>query len=268
MRYKLLALDIDGTLTNSQKKITPRTKAALMAAQKKGVRLILASGRPSAGVKPLAQELEMDKYGGFILSYNGAQVIDLQNNRTVYEKTLDPEVIPVIENLAHRYGVGVLTYVDGCVVTETPDDPYIQLEAKINGLPLKAVDGFSEAVTEKEPKCLMTGDGEYMGRIEPEIASALKGLSVYRSESYFLEIMPSNIDKAKSLERLCAYAGASREELAACGDGYNDIPMIEYAGLGIAMANAKDPVKGAADVVTLSNDEDGVAAAISRYFDI
>lgn len=268
MRYKLLALDIDGTLTNSQKKITPRTKAALMAAQKKGVRLILASGRPSAGVKPLAQELEMDKYGGFILSYNGAQVIDLTNNRTVYEKTLDPEVIPVIENLAHRYGVGVLTYVDGCVVTETPDDPYIQLEAKINGLPLKAVDDFSEAVTEKEPKCLMTGDGEYMGKIEPEIASALKGLSVYRSESYFLEIMPSNIDKAKSLERLCAYAGASREELAACGDGYNDIPMIEYAGLGIAMANAKDPVKGAADVVTLSNDEDGVAAAISRYFDI
>ena len=64
MRYKLLALDIDGTLTNSQKQITPKTKAALMAAQEKGVRLVLASGRPSAGVKPLARELEMDKYGG------------------------------------------------------------------------------------------------------------------------------------------------------------------------------------------------------------
>lgn len=268
MRYKLLALDIDGTLTNSQKQITPKTKAALMAAQEKGVRLVLASGRPSAGVKPLARELEMDKYGGFILSYNGAQVIDLKNNKTVYEKTLDPDVIPVIEKLAHHYGVGVLTYVDGCVVTETPDDPYIQLEAKINGLPLKGVEDFASAVTEKEPKCLMTGDGDYMGKIEPEIASALEDLSVYRSESYFLEIMPSNINKAKSLAKLCEYAGASREELAACGDGYNDIPMIEYAGLGIAMANAKDPVKGAADVVTLSNDEDGIAAAIHKYFDI
>ena len=114
----------------------------------------------------------------------------------------------------------------------------------------------------------MTGDGDYMGKIEPEIASALEDLSVYRSESYFLEIMPSNINKAKSLAKLCEYAGATREELAACGDGYNDIPMIEYAGLGIAMANAKDPVKGAADVVTLSNDEDGIAAAIHKYFDI
>jgi hypothetical protein len=267
MKYKLLALDIDGTLTNSQKVITPKTKAALMEAQQKGLRLILASGRPTDGVRPLAKELEMEKYGGFILSYNGARVIDLGTEQVVYEKTLDPKIIPVIGDLARKYHIGVLTYVDGCIITETPDDPYIQLEARINGLPLRAVENFAAAVTEKEPKCLMTGDGDYMGKIEPEIAAALGDLSVYRSEAFFIEIMPENIDKAVSLEKLCAYAGVTREELAACGDGYNDIPMIQYAGLGIAMANAKDPVKEAADVITLSNDEDGIVYAMEKYFD-
>lgn len=266
MKYKLLALDIDGTLTNSQKIITPKTKAALMEVQKKGLCLILASGRPTEGVLPLARELEMEKYGGFILSYNGARVIDLSNGKIVYEKTLDPEIIPVIGELAHRYQIGVLTYVDGCVITETPEDPYIQTEARINGLPLRKVENFAAAVTEKEPKCLMTGDGDYMSKIEPEIAAALGNLSVYRSEAFFIEIMPENIDKAVSLEKLCEYTGAAREELAACGDGYNDMPMIRYAGLGIAMANAKDPVREAADVVTLSNDEDGIAYALERYF--
>lgn len=268
MKYKLLALDIDGTLTNSQKQISPKTRQALMEAQQKGLRLILASGRPTDGVRPLARQLEMEKYGGFILSYNGARVIDLSNEQVVYEKTLAPEIIPVIGELAHKYKIGVLTYVDGAVITETPEDPYIQLEARINGLPLKGVENFAEAVTEKEPKCLMTGDGEYMGKIEPEIAAALGNLSVYRSEAYFIEIMPENIDKAVSLEKLCEYVGVTREELAACGDGYNDMPMIRYAGLGIAMANAKEPVREAADVITLSNDEDGIAAALEKYFEL
>ena len=87
MKYNLLALDIDGTLTNSQKKITPKTYQTLMEAQKKGLRLILASGRPTDGVRPLARELEMEKYGGFILSYNGARVIDLSNEQVVYENS-------------------------------------------------------------------------------------------------------------------------------------------------------------------------------------
>lgn len=268
MKYKLLALDIDGTLTNSQKQISPKTRQALMEAQQKGLRLILASGRPTDGVRPLARQLEMEKYGGFILSYNGARVIDLSNEQVVYEKTLAPEIIPVIGELAHKYKIGVLTYVDGAVITETPEDPYIQLEARINGLPLKGVENFAKAVTEKEPKCLMTGDGEYMGKIEPEIAAALGNLSVYRSEAYFIEIMPENIDKAVSLEKLCEYVGVTREQLAACGDGYNDMPMIRYAGLGIAMANAKEPVREAADVITLSNDEDGIAAALEKYFEL
>ena len=86
MEYKLIALDLDGTLTNSEKHITPRTKAALMEAQKRGVRLVLASGRPTFGIMPLAKELELARYGGFILAFNGGKIVDCKTGKTVFEK--------------------------------------------------------------------------------------------------------------------------------------------------------------------------------------
>lgn len=265
MNYQLLALDLDGTLTNSQKIITPRTKSALMEAQRKGLRLVLASGRPTQGILPLAGELELARYGGFVLSFNGARILDLQGDRILWEETLLPERIPGIYALAAAYGVSVLTYQDGRVVTETPGDPYIELECRVNGMPCQQVPSFVEAVKAPVPKCLMTGEGRRMEQIEEKVREALPGLSVYRSEPYFIEIMPQNIDKARALEKLLSLLGVPQRQLAACGDGFNDISMIAYAGLGVAMANAVPAVQAAADAVTLSNDEDGVAEAVYRY---
>lgn len=264
MKYKVLALDLDGTLTNSEKIITPRTKAALMEAQRQGLRLALASGRPTEGIRPLAEELEMARWGGFILSFNGTQIWDLQSGKILYQRVLDLERIPTIYGLAKKYQVGLLSYKDGAVLTETPDDPYIELECRVNKMPFTAVPSFVDAITEPVPKCLMTGEGSHMAEIEGPIRDALPGLSVYRSEAYFIEIMPEHIDKAYSLEQLLKIQGFARDELAACGDGFNDISMIRYAGLGIAMANAVPAVKEAADFVTASNDEDGIALAVER----
>ena len=102
--------------------------------------------------------------------------------------------------------------------------------------------------------------------VEPRVKAALgRDYSVYRSEPFFLEIMPKGIDKAKSLERLLDSLGMGREQMIACGDGYNDLTMIRYAGLGVAMENAVLPVKNAADYVTASNDEDGVALVAERF---
>lgn len=266
MKYKILALDLDGTLTNSQKIITPRTKAALMEAQRQGLRLALASGRPTEGIRPLAEELEMARWGGFILSFNGAQVLELGSGKILYQKVLDLDRVPTIYRLAQKYQVGVLTYKDGAVLTETPDDPYIELECRVNKMPFRAVPSFTEAVTEPVPKCLMTGEGSHMAEIEGPIREALPGLSVYRSEAFFIEIMPEHIDKAYSLEQLLKSQNLTREELAACGDGFNDISMIRYASLGVAMANAVPAAKEAADFVTASNDEDGVALAVEKFF--
>ena len=116
------------------------------------------------------------------------------------------------------------------------------------------------------PKMIMTDDGDYLATIEGRVKAALgKNLSVYRSEPFFLEILPKGIDKAQRLEKLLELVGISREEIIACGDGYNDLTMIRYAGLGVAMENAVLPVRKAADYITFSNNDDGVAHVVEKF---
>jgi len=113
---------------------------------------------------------------------------------------------------------------------------------------------------------MMLDEGDYLAMVEPKVKAALgRDYSVYRSEPYFLEILPKGVDKAASLERLLLKLGMSKAEMIACGDGYNDLSMIQYAGLGVAMDNAVLPVKKAADYVTLSNNDDGVAHVIEKF---
>ena len=116
------------------------------------------------------------------------------------------------------------------------------------------------------PKFLMTEDGDYLAMVEPRVKAALgKNFSVYRSEPYFLEVLPKGIDKARSLGRLLEILGMKREQMIACGDGYNDLSMIRFAGLGVAMENAVLPVRQEADYITLSNNEDGVAHVVEKF---
>ena len=116
------------------------------------------------------------------------------------------------------------------------------------------------------PKFLFVDDGDYLASVEPKVKAALgKNFSVYRSEPYFLEILPQGVDKAQSLERLLEVTGIKREEMIACGDGYNDLSMIKFAGLGVAMENGVLPVRKAADYITASNNEDGVGLVVEKF---
>ena len=110
MKYKLLVLDVDGTLLNDKKEITPRTHAALLKAQQMGVHVVLASGRPTNGVQPLAEALELNHYGGFILSYNGGQIINAQTGELMFEKRIDPAMIPYLNRKAKENGFAIFTY--------------------------------------------------------------------------------------------------------------------------------------------------------------
>lgn len=265
--YKMLVLDLDGTLTNSQKEITPRTREALIGLQEKGVLLVLASGRPTYGIAPLADELQMDRFGGYILSYNGGEIIDWSNGEKLYENVLPNEIIPQLYASASEHQVAILTYNEQYILTEHPDDPYVGKEAFLNKMEIRPCNNFLQEVNLPLPKCLIVGDAEQLITIEAKLSLALQGkISVYRSEPYFLELVPMAIDKAQSLAVLLNKKGLSREEMVAVGDGYNDLSMIQFAGMGVAMANAQEPVKKAADHITLSNEEDGVAAVIERFF--
>lgn len=267
MSYKMLVLDLDGTLTNSEKEITPKTKAALRGLQERNIPIVLASGRPTPGVLPVAKELEMEKYGGYLLSYNGGRIMDCKTGTVLYEKTLPPEKIPQISRFAKENGVTVLSYEGDCLITEDPEDQYVQLEAAINGIPVKKVENFSQYVQFPVVKCLVVGDGDKLTVLEERAKKEIgEKLNIYRSEPYFLETMPEQIDKAFCLGKLLELTGIRREEIVACGDGFNDLSMIRFAGLGVAMENAQAVVKEAADHITLSNDEDGIAAVIEKFF--
>ena len=268
MAYKIIALDLDGTLTNSEKKITPKTKEALFRIQEKGIKVVLASGRPTPGVVPLAEELKLKDYGSYILSYNGAKITNCKTNEAVCNVTLPKKIIKEVYEEAILQDAGIITYEDGAIVVGNGIDRYIEIEAGINKLPLKEVDNFVKYVDFDVNKCLLTGHDEHMARVERNFAKRFGTiLNIYRSEPFFVEIMPKGIDKAESLDNLLKQLGYTREELICCGDGFNDLSMIKYAGLGVAMANAQDKVKEAADFITLSNDEDGVAYVIEKFIE-
>jgi Cof subfamily protein (haloacid dehalogenase superfamily) len=266
MKYKVLVLDIDGTLTNSKKEITERTKVALRKAQENGVVVVLASGRPTPGIKPIAEEIELAKYGGFILSFNGAVITNYQTKEVIFEKVLPDGVVPLLYKESQKANVSIVSYLDDVIITETPDNQYVKIEAFINKMQVQKVDNFVDALRAPVTKCLMVGEPEKLVKEEERLKKKIGNrLNVYRSEPFFLEIMPQNIDKAYSLEKLLKHLGLTREQMIACGDGFNDRSMIEYAGLGVAMCNAQDAVKEVADLITLTNDEDGVALVVEDY---
>lgn len=266
MNYKLLALDLDGTLTNSQKEISPRTLQTLLGAQQKGLRLVLASGRPEQGILPLARVLQLERFGGFIAAFNGGKIVDLSTGETIFQETLAAEVLPVIYRFAKTNKAALVTY-DACIVTEDEPDEYLRLEAQINQMQIRRVKGFLDYVSFPVTKCLLMGKPEKMALLESQLRHETGGrANIFRSEPFFLEVMPPRVDKAYSLSKLLSYLGLHRKELCAVGDGFNDLTMLQYAGLGAAMKNAQPAVKKAADYTAKNdNDHDGVAEVVEKF---
>ena len=158
MQYKVLALDLDGTLTNSEKIITPRTKAALMEAAARGVCIVLASGRPTVGIEPLARELELQKTGGCILSYNGGKIIDCKTGHTLVQHAFPPDLIEPVCTFSRYWNVVPLTYDSHGIVTENAASPYVQEEARINKIPVHQVENLPATVNYPINKLMLTGD--------------------------------------------------------------------------------------------------------------
>lgn len=266
MKYKLLVLDVDGTLLNEKKEITPRTQAALLKVQQMGVHIVLASGRPTNGVLPLAKALELDHYGGYVLSYNGGQIINVQTGEILFEKRIDPEMLPYIDKKAKKNDFAIFTYHKDCIITDKPDNEHVQQEARLSNMQVVGVDNFVEAVDFPPCKCMLVSDDEEsLVGLENHWKKRLAGvLDVFRSEPYFLEVVPQFIDKGNTLGVLLSKLSIEPEDVVAIGDGVCDVTMLQLAGLGIAMGNAQDSVKACADVTTTSNEAEGVAIAVEK----
>lgn len=269
MDYQVLVLDLDGTLTNSRKEITPETHDALIDIQERGKKVVLASGRPTKGVIPLARQLKLEKYGSYILSFNGARITDCRSGAIIYNRFLPVDALPGIYEAALSFreeGLDLLTYTDDEIISGIQPNSYTMMESRINHMPVMQSRNFTKDAPDQMNKCLATGDPEVIARLKSKMEQTFRSyIGLYCSDPFFLEIMPRGVDKAHSLLKLLTSIGLTSDQMICCGDGYNDITMIEAAGLGVAMANAQPPVRERADYITKSNDENGVLHVINTF---
>ena len=171
--YEIIVLDLDGTLTNRDKVITPRTKAALMRAQERGKKVVLASGRPTQGVMPLAKELRLEEYSGYILSFNGGRIINCKTGETVFARSLPVSANKKIIGLAEENQVDIVTYEGSRIIASNPESPYTKLESRINGMEIWKPENMAEYVNFEVPKFLMMEDGDYLAMVEPKVKAAM-----------------------------------------------------------------------------------------------
>lgn len=275
MAIKAIALDIDGTLHTSDDRVSPRTKAALMAAQEAGITVILASGRPAQGLKALAAELELDRHHGLLVAFNGAQVRDASTGELLFSQPISVEDSRAV--LAHLRGFDVIPMLvdDDRLYVE---DAY-RCEILHRGEPLNIVKGERDACdlrlhevrdlerwcTVPQSKILTAGTDTYLQEHWRELAAPFEGrLSCMFTADYYFEYTARGIDKGHALAGALPRRGINASELVAFGDGQNDVAMIRLAGIGVAMGNAVDELKAAADIVTATNDEDGIAVVLER----
>lgn len=263
MKYKLIALDLDGTLNNSKKRITEKTKQALLKAQELGITVALASGRPAPGLEKESKELKLKENNGLLLSFNGAKAICASNNKCIYEKTLEiSNVIDVIKHL-RQFNVAIMITQDNNLIVENKNGAYVQYEATTNNLNIVEIDNLETYIDFKPCKILISAEPAYLKSVADQIKEPFQDkLATFFSAPFFIEVCPKGVDKGNSLKNIIQTLNIKPEEVIAFGDEQNDLTMIEFAGMGVAMGNAINQLKDVANMVTLSNDEDGIAYAL------
>ncbi|MBF2683574.1 HAD family phosphatase [Listeria welshimeri] len=276
MTTQAIILDIDGTLLNDDKKISPETKKALITAQQNGVKLILASGRPTTGMHLYAEQLEMKKYHGLLVSYNGAKVVDCQTKEELFNQTLTiAEGKAVLEHMK-QFEVKVMIDKDDYMYVNNVYDCYIpykdeeiniiQYESRGGNFKLCEKEDLAAFLDYRINKILTAGDPDYMQKNYQAMMAPFKNtLNCVFTADFYFEFTAKNIDKAKALDTILTPMGIHAENIIAFGDGHNDITMVKYAGTGIAMDNAVPELKAVANSITLSNNKDGIAHVLNNF---
>ena len=265
MDYKLIAMDLDGTLNNDQKIITEKTKTALMAAQERGIRLALASARPSPGLFKERDILRLQDHQGILMSYNGGRIVDAATGKVLFETSMDlDQTKQVLRRLEELPVTPILD--DGVQFYVADKNGYkVDYECKNNQMTCTEVGNLADFLTFAPIKILMSVQPEELPQVQQQIAAFLpEDLTVVQTAAFYLEVIPKIINKGQGIRDICTVLGIAPAQVISFGDAANDIPMLREAGMGVAMGNAADAVKAAADMVTLSNNDDGIAAALEK----
>lgn len=260
----MLVLDLDDTLLRDDHSISSRNKEMLIKAQKEGVYVVLASGRPTPAMLQYAEELELKKYGSYLISYNGAIITDLNKQIPIFEQSLSKEQIHSLHDFSLANNVDIITYTSDSIISES-QSKYIDVEVELTQMKFNKVDCFKSAVNESAVKCILLEEPEYLKKIESRLKKEKPNKSVAISKPFFLEVMPQGIDKAASIARLAKKLKIRQEEIIAVGNAGNDLTMVEYAGLGVWVDNVTPELRDRADAIVASNNEHGVAEVVEKY---
>lgn len=265
MEYKLIALDLDGTLLNEEKIITEETETALINAQRCGVKVAIASGRMPFGVEKYAEQLQLKKYGGYCVCFNGGLIID-RNKEVLYKKYIDRIYLKEICCLVKDTDITVVVHYNGKLYGNKNRNHFTDIAPRTVNAPLFQVDYLYKYANWDFHKILLVGEKGKLQILKDVLTEKYPLLDVYFSTPWFLEIMPKGVDKGTALKKLCEIADVNVESTIACGDNFNDKSMLEIAGLGVVMANGEPKLKENADYVTHKNcNENGIAEVINKF---
>ncbi|GJD52048.1 Sugar phosphatase YidA [Methylobacterium crusticola] len=262
MRIALVVSDVDGTLVTSDKTLTPASVRAVAALRERGIAFTIASSRPPVGLAPLVGPLGIALPMG---AFNGSTVVN--PDLSLVDETLIPE--EAARAAAARFeqeGVDLWVFADGRWLLRDPDGPYTDLERRTLQAGPRVVPDLAPYLGRAAKLVGVSRDHAHLAALEPALAAAIGArASVHRSQAYYLDVTPPDVDKGHFVARVAGELGIPLDAVATLGDMANDVAMFARSGLGIAMGNAADPVRRAARAVTGTNDADGFAEAIERY---
>ena len=268
---RMIGVDLDGTLLNSEKQLTAYTREVLKKAIEQEVAVVVATGRPFSGVPDELKHFPGMRYA---LTANGARILDMQKQKVVYENLLSGEIAEKVIDILKRHHAIHEFFVDGVGYMNEDglknvyayfEDPHMAEYLQSTRIPVKDVKEKLQTMKCEVDKLQGIFRNQKDKQEALEELNTLSGIVVTAAMDNNLEINKEGTNKGIGLLQLGKSLGISREEIMACGDGGNDVEMLKEVGFAVAMANGSDPVKTAADFVTVSNDEDGVAKAIERF---
>lgn len=268
MNYDLIAIDIDGTLVTRSHTIAEPVFEAIQRVVRAGKKIVLCTGRPFPGAKPYMEELGLTEEGDYMITYHGALVQRTDTLENVIHHELNHQDLMDWHSLASDLNSNFHSVRNDGVYTTLRDlDQFALVEPTVNNIPLRI-----RSMNEMKPemtfsKFLMADEFDIIQNLEDNISKEMRQkYTVVRSMPNTIEVLNKDASKGQSLRELASLLDIPKERVMAIGDSGNDIDMVEYAGLGVAMGNAIPEVKDVANVVTDTVDEFGVATAINRYF--
>lgn len=264
--YKLIAVDMDGTLLKEDKTISNATIKAINKARAKGVKVVLASGRPIEGLERYLDELNLVSPEDYVLSYNGALVQNTATKEVISRTVLKGSDLHYLYNISKELGVNIHSFSTKEGLITPKMSKYTEVEAEINGIEVKVTDFEPISNEEEMVKIMMIDEPEVLqAAVDKMPKEVYEKYTVVRSAPYFLEFLNKAANKGEGVRALAENLGLTKEQVICIGDAGNDLHMIQFAGLGVAMGNAFEEIKEIADYVTKSNEEDGVAHVIEKF---